>query len=90
MIEKTNLKYGDLLDIAKTLCKSFYETDKRKFGPAVKTRDDEKNVIFSMLKFSIDRNYNEYNLLELQQAVSICVDEAAIRKYSSRPPPKMK
>jgi hypothetical protein len=37
-----------------------------------------------------DKNYNQYDLQELQQAVSISVDEAAIKKYSSRPPSKMK
>jgi len=87
MIEKNNLKYGDLLVISKTLCKSFYETNKRQFGSSVKTREDEKNVIFSILKFSIDKKYTEYDSQELQQAVSVSVDEAAvIKKYSTIPP----
>lgn len=89
-MKPTNLSYGELLTISKNLCKSFYESETRMFGPAVKSRDDEKRVIFSILKFSIRENEYSYDPKELMNAVSVCVDEANIKKYSSHPPPPPK
>lgn len=86
-MEKEKLNYGNLLTISKNLCKTFYVSNERMFGPTVKTRDDEKNVIYSILKFSLDNNLYDFDLIELKQAVNISVDEANIKRYSSNPPP---
>jgi len=85
-MKKEILTYGKLLTISKNLCKSYYDSNERKFGHAVQSRDDEKNVIFSILKMSLNTDYYEYNILELKKAISISVDEANIKRISSYPP----
>jgi len=86
-MKKEKLNYGKLLNISKNLCNKFYHSNEKMFGPAVKTRDDEKNVLYSILKFSIDSNQYEFDLTELRQAINISVDEANIKRYSTNPPP---
>lgn len=70
------LKYGELLTITKKLCETFYVSETRMFGPAVKTMSDEKNVIYSILKMSIDTARYQYDPRDLKRAVMICVEEA--------------
>lgn len=82
-----NLSYEKLLTMSKNICKKFYDSDQAKFGPQVKTRDDEKNVIYSLIKISLEKSGYSFDLIDLQDAVIESVDEANIKKYSSSIPP---
>jgi len=82
-----NLSYEKLLVMSKSICKKFYDSGESKFGPQIRTRDDEKNVIYSLIKLSLEKVGYTFSVIELQNAVIESVDEANIRKYSSSIPP---
>lgn len=90
MNNKKTLNYSNLLEMSKKLCKLFYVTETKMFGPMIKTRQDEKNMIYSILKTSLNENKYKYDLTELQEAVNLSVDEAAVIKRYSTIPPKIK
>ncbi len=88
MHEKKYLNYDELIIIVKQLCSKFYDPSKKMFNSNVKTRDDEKDIIYSFCKINLSKNF-KFNENELQKSVAVCVDEINIRNYSSSMlPPK--
>lgn len=84
------LTYGELLNIANNMCRKFYDTKATSFNQNITTRQDEKNIIYSKVKMSLNPSLFTYNANELKMAVSVIVDETNIRKYSTNPPPSFR
>lgn len=84
---KQKLTYETLLVLVKKTCSKFYYGNKRMFGPNIRSRDEEKDVIYSSCRFNLACSGSyDYNASDLQKAVDICVDEISIERYSSAPP----
>lgn len=87
MHDKKHLKYEELLIVVKHICNKFYNSNKTMFNNNVRTRDDEKDVIYSSCRIKLSKNFS-FDEIELQKAVGFIVDEINIKNYSSMLPPK--
>ncbi len=84
---KQKLTYENLLIIVRKTCNKFYNSDRKMFGSNIRSRDEEKDVIYSSCRFALAGSDKiEYDSAELQKAVDVCVDEISIERYSSAPP----
>lgn len=83
---QNKLQYDTIIGIVTSVCISFFETEKRKFSSEVITRDDQKNVIYSLIRQMLSNH--RYDDDELFLAVNKIVDEFAIKKHISSFPPR--
>ena len=74
----------ELYFLVHKICSAFYVPGKVSFQPSVKSRDTEKQIVYSEVKNKLGK---WASLKELRELSDKCVDECAICKMSSIPPP---